>query len=476
MSEDCSLIIENAKDGFVIVDGDFVVYINQYLSDALGFKKDEIVGKNFLDFIVKEHKNSAQESLEKNENIHEVNFQKKDGSFLLTEVHSQKTNYKQKEANLLIVRDITTRKKIEEVFHLQEERFHSVTENTPDIIARFDREYRYVYINDAGEKAFGIPKKDFFWKTDKDLGIAGERTEVFKEAIDFVFQKKEKRTFYNESLINGERKYFYTILVPEFFKDGEVNSVLSITRDITEIREIDEIKTEFISITSHQLRSPLSIINWCIISLLKGDGEDSKEESREYLERIEEATRKLIKITDVFLNTTMLDLEMFVFNFREIDIVTNAKEIIREFEQVAKKKQINLNISLDDFPLIKFDSRVLKIVLRGLLSNAIEYSSKGGNVEFILKKNENKEILLEVGDDGCGVPLEDQKKIFTKFYRSEIARNMRAYGTGLDLYLIKSVLDKIGGSIEMQSPNNKFDKGSAFFVKLPICNEKIINS
>ncbi len=476
MSEDYKLIIEGSKDGFVMVDGDLVVYINQYLTDALGFKKDDVVGKNFLDFIAEEHKGVVIENLEKDEHIHEVNFRKKDGGFLLTEVRFQKTNYNQKNVNLLIIRDITTRKKIEEIFHLQEERFHGVTENTPDIIARFDNEYRYVYINDAGEKAFGIPKKDFFWKTDKDLGLAGKRTEAFKEAIDFVFQKKERKTFYNELLINGEKKYFYTILVPEFFKDGEINSVLSITRDITEIREIDEIKTEFISITSHQLRSPLSVISWCIISLLKGGDKNSKEESKEYLEKIEESTRKLIKITDVFLNTTMLDLEMFVFNFREIDVVITAEDIIREFKQVAEKKQISLNISIDDFPLIKFDSRVLKIVFRGLLSNAIEYSSKGGNVEFILKENENKEILLEVGDDGCGVPTEDQKKIFTKFYRAETARNMKAYGTGLDLYLIKSVLDKIGGSIEMQSPNSKFDKGSAFFVKFPISNEKIINS
>ncbi len=476
MNEDYKLFIESAKDGFLVVNRGVISYINRYFVNALEVKKEDVIGKNFLDLVAEEQRESLKNIFEKEENIYEIKFEKKDGSFFLTESRLQKIDYNGEEVDLLIIRDVTTRKKIEEIFRLQEERFHSVTENTPDIIARFDKEYRYVYINDAGAKEYGIPKKDFFWKTDKDLGIDGEMTEAFREAIDFVFEKKERKTFYSELLINGEKKYFYTILAPEFFKDGEINSVLSITRDITEIREIDQIKTEFISITSHQLRSPLSVINWCIISLLKGSEENSEEEVREYLERIEESTRKLIKITDVFLNTTMLDLEMFVFNVRELDVAVIAKEIIREFDQIITKKEINFTVDLDNFPLFKFDSRVLRIVFRGLLSNAIDYTPKGGNVDFVLKKNEEKEILFEVGDNGCGVLPEDQRKIFTKFYRSENARNVRAYGTGLDLYLIKSVLDKIGGSIEMQSPNKKFDKGSAFFVRIPTSNEKIINS
>lgn len=476
MNENYKLFIENAKDGFVVLNKDTVSYVNRYFANSLGERREDIVGKNFFDLISEDQKDSLKDIFEKEENIYEIKFLKKEGGLFLTETRFQKIDNDGEEVNFLFVRDVTTRKKIEEVFRLQEERFHGVAENTPDIIARFDKEYRYVYINEAGAKEYGIPKKDFFWKTGKDLGIDGRMTEGFREAIDFVFQKKERKTFYSELLVNEEKKYFYTILVPEFFKDGEINSVLSITRDITEIREIDQIKSEFISITSHQLRSPLSVINWCIISLLKGDKENSKEDSREHLEKIEESTRKLIKITDVFLNTTMLDLEMFVFNVREIDVVEVAKEIIKEFDQIVVKKEINLTVEFDDFPFFKFDSRVLKIIFRGLLSNAIDYSLKGGNVDFTIKRNGENEILLEVGDSGCGVPPEDQKKIFTKFYRSETARNMRAYGTGLDLYLIKSVLDKIGGSIEIQSPNRKFDKGSVFFVKIPTSNEKIINS
>lgn len=469
MNEEYKLIVENAKDGIVITQNDVVLYANQYILEIIGCSKEEIFGKKLSGFVEK------QKELErKNEDIsiYEIGFKKKDGKYFVGEARKQKIKYLEKDAELLFIRDITTRKKTEEVFFLQEERFHGVAENTPDIIARFDKEYRYVYINKAGEEAFGVSKKDIFWKTDEDLGIFNDRTRAFRESIDYVFTKKEKKTFYSELIIDGEKKYYYTILVPEFFKDGDINSVLSITRDITEIREIDQIKTDFISITSHQLRSPLSVINWCIISLLNKETENSKEEEKEYLSRIEESTRKLIKITDVFLNTTLLDLEMFVFNFRKVDVTLIAKEITKEFKELAEKRKISINTNIDDFPLLNSDQRVLKIIFRGLLSNAVDYTPENGEIDFSLRKNDQENILLEIGDSGCGIFPEEKKKIFTKFYRAEVAKTMRAYGTGLDLYLIKSILDKIGGNIEVQSPNPKHGNGTIFSVKIPVRNEE----
>jgi PAS domain S-box-containing protein len=359
--EDYKNIVENANDAIVVIDDQGkIIYVNQYIADALGHEKEYFFDKNFLDFVTDSHKKNVEDGYRKTmagqkNFVYEADFLKKNGTFLSGEIRAQKIKYADKEASLVFIRDISTRKKTERVFHLQEERFHGVTENTPDIIARYDQEYRYVYINNTGEEIFGIPKKNFFWKTDKDLGINNEKFEAFKKAIDFVFEKKEKKSFYSEYLINGEKKYYYTILVPEFFKDGEINSVLSITRDITEIREIDQIKTEFISVTSHQLRSPLSIINWCILSLLRENEDVSQEERREYLERIQDSTRKLIKITDTFLNTTMIDLEMFVFNFRKVDPIIALREVLREFEDDIKKKNINLKEFYGNFSLVKLD-------------------------------------------------------------------------------------------------------------------------
>ncbi len=473
MEADYQKIVESVNDGVVIIDEAVIKYINPYAAEKLGYDRDFFINKNFLDFVYEEDKEKVRENYKRTMEgrqtfLYDARLQKKDGNLVAVEIHAQKIEYEEKKVDLVVMRDVSARKKAEEVFHQQEERFHNVTENVPDIVARFDKEGRYVYINAAGEEAFGVPKEKFFWKTDYDLGINDERTEAFQDAIDFVFKIGRKKTFYSETLTGKERKYYYTVLVPEFFRDGEVNSVLSITRDITEIKEIDQIKSEFISITSHQLRSPLSIINWCSLSLLRGDAGSVSGEKKEYLERIHDSVKKLIKITDVFLNTTMLDLEMFTFNPRETDVVEVAKEIKGEFIEMAKRKNINFVEEYDDISLIRFDPRILKIIFRGVLSNAIEYTPEKGNVYFGLRKEKDESLMLEVGDSGCGVPKEEKEKVFTKFYRAKVARNVKTYGTGLDLYLIKSILTKIGGSIEIQSPNPRFNEGTVFYIKIPI--------
>ncbi len=473
MNEKYKLIVEEAKEAIIIINEGVIEYANAYAVKKLNCEKEDLLGAYFLDFVSEEDKEMVsknyQRTLKGRETfLYEVNLRKKEGELFPVEIQSQKLEYNGKNVDLAFIRDISAKKKAEEVFRQQEKRLHTITENTPDVIARYDRDFRYVYINTAGAREQGINKSDFFWKTDKDLGIDSEKSEAFREAIELVFEKKEKKTFYSEEMINEERRYYYTILIPEFFKDGEVNSVLSITRDITEIKEIDQIKSEFISITSHQLRSPLSIINWCSLSLLRGDEGDLKGEQKEYLERIYSSSKNLIRITDVFLNTTMMDLEIFVFNFQKIDIVEESKKVIKEFKQIAKEKEINFTEEYEEIFPGKIDPRALKIVLRGLISNAIDYTGKGGNVSFSLSRGGERKIVFEIGDDGCGISEEEKRKIFTKFYRAEQARNMKTYGTGLDLYLINSVLEKIGGSINVKSPNPNFGKGSLFSVEFPI--------
>ncbi|MEA2092434.1 MAG: PAS domain-containing sensor histidine kinase [Patescibacteria group bacterium] len=362
-------------------------------------------------------------------------------------------------------------KKIEEVFNQQERRFRAITDNTPDMIARFDEDCRYVYVNKTMEDIFGMSQKDFFWKNDAELGIKGERTPLFCEAINYVFNKKEKKEFYFEENIKNERRYFYAILIPEFFEDGSVASALSITRDITEIKEIDQIKSEFISITTHQLRSPLSAINWCSQTLLSEESGELSEDQRNYLENIRESTQKLIKITDVFLQTTILDLEMFIINSEEVDVVVFLKKIVKSFSDKIEKKNIKLSEDYDSSIVLENDPRVLSIVFKNMILNAIEYSPENGSVDISLKK-EKDNVIFEVGDSGCGIKEKDKNKIFAKFYRSEKARSIKTYGTGLDLYIVKELLIKMKGKIEVESPNPKFKKGCLFRVTLPTVTPK----
>ncbi len=476
MDDIYKLIVDNARDGIVLIQDEMVKYANPYVEEVLGYEEKEVKGMKFLDLIAQESKEEVLRNYQKTirgeeSTLYEAKIKTKNGDLLSGEIHAHRVSYEGKPADLAVIRNVKARKKTEEVLRRQEVRFRAVTDHTPDIIARFDEEGRYVYVNSAAEREFGIPRKDFFWKTDKDLGIDDERAKIFREAIRSVFETKEKKNFYSQAIRDGKKKYYYTIFVPEFFSDGTVNSVLSITRDITEIKEIDQAKSEFISITTHQLRSPLSIINWCALSLLKGDAGELSEEQRDYLEKMYDSARNLIRITDAFLNTTMLDLEMFAFRHKHLDVSNTVEEVVKGFKEVAGKKEIEMETACEDSLFIETDERVLKIILRGLISNAIEYTPKQGNVEIYAKK-EKGGVVIKVGDSGCGVSDKDKRKIFSKFYRSQRAKEEKAYGTGLDLYLIKSLIKKLGGSIDLQSPNPRFNKGTIFTVKIPSATEE----
>ncbi len=464
-------IVDNANDGIVAIKNAEIFYANDCVLKTLGFTKEEVVGKNLLDFIEETEKVKVLANYKKTMEgfinpVYTAVFCKKNGEKIVAEINSKKITNSEGDFIFAIIRDNSIKEKLDIIFQEQEDRLYNLTENTPDMIARLDDEHRYIYVNNAMEKTFNIPRKEFFWKNNKELGIKEEEEEILKEAISFVFEYKEKKSFYSKITINNERKYYFTILIPELYADKTVKSVLSITRDITEIKEIDQVKSDFISTTTHQLRSPLSIVKWCSLSLLEEDL-NLNETAKDYVEKIQKASKDLIKITDVFLNTTVLDLEMFILNYREFNVKGFLEEIIFSFKYIIEEKKTILNVSCDSELKIKFDENVLRIILKGLLSNAIEYTKEAGLVNLSILE-EDKNLVILVSDNGCGIPIEEQKKVFTKFYRSNIAKSIRAYGTGLDLYIIKSFIAKANGVIEIESPNPEFEKGTAFKIKIPL--------
>jgi PAS domain S-box-containing protein len=466
-------IVEKLPDIVVVLDNYKVKYINKRGLEKFNLREGKVKEVHFFDLVADFDKETVKSSHAKEKEdvgfVYEANFieNREKNIFFRGEARVSSVELDKENFSLIVIRELEVRKKIEEVFNQQERRFRAITDNTPDMIARFDEDCRYVYVNKATEKMFQIPQKNFFWKNDEELGIKGERTPLFCEAINYVFKKKEKKEFYFEENIKQERRYFYAVLVPEFFQDGSVVSALLITRDITEIKEIDQVKSEFISITTHQLRSPLSEINWCSQSLLSEEAGEINEGQRSYLKNIQESTQKLIKITDVFLQTTILDLEMFIINPEEVDVVPFLKKIVGSFKEKIDEKKINLTEEYDKSIVLENDPRALSIIFKNMILNAIEYSPEEGLVDISLKKEEDM-IVFKVGDNGCGIKEEDKNKIFAKFYRSEKARSMKAYGTGLDLYIVKELVDKMKGKVEVESPNPKFQKGCLFRVSLPV--------
>jgi len=467
-------LVERANDGIVIVQNGKIKYTNPSFLRMLGYSDGEVIETDFEKYVIEEEKSKFLARYNDNTFlIYETVLSDINGRKIYIEMSSGFINYKGELADLLIIRDITQRRQIEEILHQREQEFRNLVERAPDIIARFDKNYRYTYINPAIKKEVGIHPRDFFWKTFRDMGMSDDVAQIWEEALDTVFATGKEKTIYTEQdTLNGKR-YYYTRLLLELNKNGEPRTVLSISRDITETREIDKVKSEFISVSSHQLRTPLSVIKWCTVMFLDGMLGDITKEQKGYLEKIYKSTRKLIKISNTLFNAAVLDLGLLNVTPKKINLIELAKESIEDIDEERKKKEVKISEEYGvDLPLVKVDKRILCMIFKGLLSNAVKYGYKGGNVWLDIKK-QGSDIIIKVSDDGRGIPKKEQSKIFTKFFRAENVKNEELYGIGLDLYIIKEIITNFGGTIWFESPNPDIgNKGTAFYFTIPLSGMK----
>ncbi len=468
-------VVEQANDGIVIIKDNIIKYANPRINKILGHSPEKITGRDFSEYIDKRNLKKVMNYCRKGEDIPsvcEAILKHKKGGAVFVELNASDINYKGEDASLIIIRDITRRKQVEEILYQREQEFKILVENAPDIIARFDKELRCLYINPKTEKEFGISPKYFFWKTLSEAGFSKRVAEIWEESLKYVFEKEEEKVLYAEQNTPSGTRYYQIRMAPEYDKNKKIRTVLLIARDITRAKDIDKIKSDFISISSHQLRTPLSIVRWCSNILLEESSGDLTEEQRDYINKIYSASKKMIRLTNAFLNVAILDLGVLNVSPRLVDVSKVADEIIQDFKIDIKEKAINLEKKYEKkIPKIKADERLLKIVLRGLISNAIRYTDFKGNVSVEIK-TEPSNILVRIADDGCGIADKDKRRIFSKFFRADNVKDRESQGAGLDLYIIKSIIDNSDGQIWFKSPNpdikGKSDKrGTVFYFTLP---------
>lgn len=257
-------------------------------------------------------------------------------------------------------------------------------------------------------------------------------------------------------------------ITPIFSKSGFEGAV-EIFRDISLEKEVDKAKTEFVSLASHQLRTPLSTINWYSEMLLSGDAGTLNDEQMKYLGEISEGNRRMTQLVDDLLNTSRIDLGTFRVEPEPTDIVKLSKQIIKDIEPNIFQRQIKFEEKYaKNIPNINIDPRLTTMVIENLCSNAIKYTPKKGNVKFEVSKKKDR-ILITVSDNGYGIPKSQQDRVFSKLFRAENIQAEDTEGSGLGLYLVKSIIDYSGGKIWLES---KEGKGSTFFVELPISGMK----
>ncbi len=238
-----------------------------------------------------------------------------------------------------------------------------------------------------------------------------------------------------------------------------------ITRSFERLAEANRMKSEFISIVSHQLRSPLSNLSWATELLMSGKLDAVTERQLEYFKILKENSSRMQKLVSDLLTVSRIETATLPLRENEFSFGELIKELIKGVEPFIKASNIEIKFYFqENLPLIFADPSQIRLVVENLLDNAIRYIKEKGQIEIKLEKR-SEDLRFEIKDSGVGIPRDDQKHIFQKFFRSANIMKYQTQGSGLGLYIAKAIIEKSGGKIGFQTEENK---GSTFWFTLPL--------
>lgn len=345
----------------------------------------------------------------------------------------------------------------------ERQRLSAILASTTDAVIVTDRDNDILLVNPAAEQAFNIRAENVSDKHINQAGLAPALVRIFQspmssgEALTDEVPLPDDRTLYaNVS----------TILSP----DGERIGRVAVMRDITHLKELDEMKSEFVSTVSHDLRAPLTFMRG-YATMLPTIGELT-EKQHDYVEKILKGVSQMSELVDDLLNLGRIEagvgLERETCHLGAVLV-----EAVDGMRARASTKGLTLRMEpAQAMALVSGDAALLRQAVSNLVDNAIKYTPSGGMVTVglsVKREGEQEKAIIHVSDTGIGIAPENQVRLFEKFYRIQRRDGPQVSGTGLGLSIVKSIVERHGGKVWVDSELNK---GSTFYISLPLADEK----
>lgn len=283
-------------------------------------------------------------------------------------------------------------------------------------------------------------------------------------AMDRALTEKKGVTF-PKIFIN--RTYYKVTANPVNNSKGEPHAIVFVFSDITQEEEIDKMKSEFISTTSHQLRTPLSSIKWFLEMLINGDLGELNEKQKGVVTDIYNSNERIIALVNDLLDVSRIESGKVTLEPTPTNMVEFINSMLAELKQIFTKREQEFSFTHpESVPRIMVDPKLIWQVLQNLLTNASKYTPGKGKISLALSLEPDC-VLIKVIDNGFGIPDFQKKRVFEKFFRADNISKME--GTGLGLYIAKEIIEASGGKLWFESTEGK---GSTFFVTIPLSGSK----
>ncbi len=344
----------------------------------------------------------------------------------------------------------------------------AIITNFSDGLLAFDADNNLLLVNPQAEHYFDIKEAEIVNQSIIDL----TRLPGFKKLVDLI-GPDIKKVFRKELML--AENLILEVSTVEMSSDNKKIGTLVVLHDISREKMVERIKTEFVSIAAHQLRTPISAIKWTLKMLLDGDLGETTKEQKEFIKKTYQSNERMISLINDLLNITRIEEGRYLYKpapayFGEIiDFAINSAQ-----QEIARKKiKFNFEKPKEKFPKIPLDVEKMKLAVQNLIDNAIKYTPVGGRVDVLvemIKFNDKteREIVFSIKDTGVGIPKDQHERVFSKFFRGANVVRMNTEGTGLGIFITKNIIEAHGGKIWFESVEGK---GTTFYFSLPIKEE-----
>ncbi len=346
-----------------------------------------------------------------------------------------------------------------------QQRFLTLADQAPVGIFEADQEGKCTYVNEQWIQLTGL-------SLEENLGD-GWQNAIFSEDKEHVFAEWESSLKNHQPLSvefrfirpDGKISWMLGQARIKLKIDGQIEGFLGTVLDITQQKAVDQMKTDFVSLASHQLRTPLSAIKWQIELLKTGSVGHLSDEQMGYLSRIDASNERMIELVNALLDISRMESGRLSVIPESTDLISLIRTVIENYHRRLEQKHLKLKTEFEDgIPEISIDKKLIREVISNFLSNAIKYTPDGKEIKISLSR-QNESIKVIVEDQGFGIPRDQQSRIFSRFFRADNIVKDVPDGTGLGLYLAKEIIEKSGGKIGFESVENQ---GSNFWFELPL--------